>query len=276
MTRFNRSGFVILVLGIWVVLGFALPTKAATFEELFKSGVQLYQENKYEEARAAFQGALEIKKNNVGALVNLASSEYKLGHRGVALGFLRRAQYWQPTSIEAAHLYERIYSEMPVKQIPHRHSFYESLQSSTLASLSLTNLFLIGFLMFMGAGLGLIQFYSKKRIFLKAMETQEAGEIEVRPPVFSWITAVMIFGLLLVMAFTFIRMEDLNTPKGTVIEEKVSVKTAPGENESEVMLLYEGLEVEILKKQSDWVQVYYPGSYAGWIPEKSLLILSDR
>ncbi len=262
---------------VFLNLFLTVGAQAESFDELFKAGVRFFQEEKFEEAKITFQKAVQIEKNNVSALINLAFSEYKLGHRGVALGYLRRAQYWQPNSTEAIQLYEKIYSEMPVKQIPHRHSFYEGIQSAVLSKISLQSLLLVIFLMFMGGGLGLIQFFYRKRSFQKAVETLEEGSsMNLQAPTFSWITGVMFLGFVLISVLGALKVYDLETPKGTVIEEKVSVKTAPSEEESEVMMLFEGLEVEVLSRKAGWLQVYYPGSYAGWVPEKSLLILSDR
>lgn len=246
-----------------------VSAEVGSFDQLFKEGVQLYQGQQYEEARKTFQKALSVSANNVSVLINLAHCEYKMGHRGTALAYLRKGLFWEPSSEEAQKFYKKITTELPVKQIPHRHSFFESLQVAFLAGVSVQSLFFVTFCLFIGLGWGLMSYYQKRKQFFA--RNQEGEELS-RPPVFSWITGIMIFGFLLMVVVVSMKVIDMNTPKGTVIEEKLIAKTAPGEDESEVMTLFEGLEIEVLKESGDWVQVYYPGAYAGWVPKKSIML----
>ena len=63
---------------------------------------------------------------------------------------------------------------------------------------------------------------------------------------------------------------DENTPRGTIVVEKVHVRAGPGEKEAQLFELFEGNEVLILRVDDDWAQIQFPGAFTGWIPQSAI------
>ena len=70
------------------------------------------------------------------------------------------------------------------------------------------------------------------------------------------------------------KIYDVQIPRGTIVEEKVSAQSAPGDQQLNLYDLYGGFEVVIRSHSGDWVQVTYPGALTGWIKKSSLYVTS--
>lgn len=236
-------------------------TATPTFAQLFESGGKAYQSKDYAAAKAAFEQALALDPRSEYALTNLALSEFQLGQRGRALGALRRALQVNPDFSTSRAAIAFIEKQMPVKEIPHEIQWFESVRENFLNHFSL-NIFLAmtALFLFTVGWLGL-RYLSERKA---ALEEQRA----LPKASFTWSLSVV--GLILFTAFTSLKVIDGIKERGTIVLEKVAVKSSPDENSPDLFDLYEGLEVIIEQTRDSWIQITYPGALSGWIPKNSI------
>ncbi|MBC7371905.1 MAG: tetratricopeptide repeat protein [Bdellovibrionaceae bacterium] len=243
------------------------PQEKLSFEENFGRGTKAYQEKKFPEAIAYFQKALDLHPDNATVLTNLGLSYFQNHQKGLAIAMLRRALYEDPTlSVAEAGLTFTV-SQLEIKEIPHQIETYERLRSSVLNSATLAGFNLITALMLFSSGFIWLKFFGRRR---------KAFELEVAPPAAPLIGILLAIGFLVAFSFTLLKMYDLSVPRATIIADKVSAQTAPGDGQTGLFDLYAGFEVIVRNAASDWIQISYPGGLTGWVKKESLMATSGK
>ena len=81
--------------------------------------------------------------------------------------------------------------------------------------------------------------------------------------------------LLLALSFSWLAFfkYDSSLHRGIIKLESVAVRSAPLLTAPEILQIYGGLEVRILRHQDGWLQIEYPGSIAGWVEPGSVVEL---
>lgn len=238
-----------------------------SFADLFNKGTQSYKEKKFEQARDLFSQAVQKDPNNVVGLTNLALSQFQLGNKAHSLGLLRKVLALDPDEATAKAALKFVLSQTEIREIPHQIEAYESLRSQFLAPFSLaTYLFLTALFLFV-SGWSLLSYMGHRN---KAVKEEQAMP---RLPIFGIVTGI-IFGLVLTLAI--LKQYDLANLRATIIDDKVSLQTAPGANQVTVLDLYGGMEVVVNAVEKDWVQITYPGSLTGWVKSASLIVTSGQ
>jgi tetratricopeptide (TPR) repeat protein len=232
-----------------------------TFAQLFELGGKAYQTKDYAAAKTAFEQALQLEPRSEHALTNLALTEFQLGQKGRALGALRRALQLNPEFSTSRAALAFIEKQLPVKEIPHEIQWFEKFRESFLNYFSLNIFLAMTALFLLSAGwLGLRYFSERKSAIEEERPLPKAS--------FTWSLSVL--GLILFSTVTAMKAFDEVKSRGTIVLEKVPVKSSPDQNSPDLFDLYEGLEVIIEQNREAWIQVTYPGALSGWIPSESL------
>jgi tetratricopeptide (TPR) repeat protein len=265
--------FLIIFVGFFASLcGAELPSDSpsespSSFEELFKNGVQSYQDGKFEQARDSLLQALDKDPNNVAALTNLALTQFQLGRKGYAVGLLRKALTIDPDFSTSRAALRFILPQLEVKEIPHEIQFWEGLRTQLLEPVPLwAYLFLTALLLFSSGWLSL-GFWGQRR---RAIRNNDVL------PAFPTVAFFLSLGFIFCFSMSALKVYDFQKPRGTVIADKVTVYSAPDEKSASLFDLYAGLEVLVLSINSDWVQVTYPGALSGWVPKATILHTSGK
>lgn len=247
----------ISVLRLDNAMSFADGTSANGFFQQFQAGITAYQGKDYQKALSLFQEALNLSPQNVALLTNLGLTYYQLGQKGYSLAYFRKALHFDPGQKTAQAGLQFVTSTLPIKEIPHQIELYENLRSWFLESTSLLSYILLTALLLGASGW----------TYLSYVQAQKQGA-ESNSQILTFGLGVL---LLASLALTTLKVYDLQQTRGTIVVEKVSVQTAPGENQATVFDLHEGLEVLTLQKHEQWVLVSYPGGLSGWIPTASVM-----
>jgi tetratricopeptide (TPR) repeat protein len=64
-----------------------------------------------------------------------------------------------------------------------------------------------------------------------------------------------------------------NRKEGVVIEQKVDIRSGPGNENVTVFTIHEGLKVRVLASSNGWNQISLPNGWSGWLPQNYLRIL---
>jgi tetratricopeptide (TPR) repeat protein len=251
-----------LVLVVTVCVFFASPQASALSN--FEKGLSAYNAKNYAEAQAAFSAALEESPNNIGILSNLALTHFELNQKGKALAYWLKALKLDPGFEEAQKGAEFVRSKLAPNAFSVKDTDFESLRKSLLTGLSLNLLFGLTALTFLVAGLQWIKHLS---------QAKKAAHEEAPLPPISLLSIG--FSLLFVVCAVVLTLKtwDHLTPRAIVVKEKVELKIAPGADQSKIVELNEGTEVEIGIVKDAWVQVKIPGNYSGWLNKEEIQII---
>jgi len=238
-----------------------------SFEEYFSSGTKSYQAKKFDEAVANFEKALDLHPESATVMTDLGLSYFQLQKKGLSIAMFRRALYVDPSQAIAEAALKFVLSQLEIKEIPHQIETYERLRSSVLNSASLNGFHLLTALLLFACGFIWLRFLGRRR---------KAFEAELAPPSTPVIGILLTLGLVLSFSFTILKIYDLSIPRATIIADKVSAQTAPGEGQSGLFDLYTGFEVIVRNVANDWIQVSYPGGLTGWVKKDSLMSTSGK
>lgn len=231
--------------------------------ELFQQGTQSYVAKDYAKAVELFEKALSQDKHNATIITNLALAQYNLGKTAIAIGLLRKAIHLDPSLSTAKEGLEFVVAQTPKAGVPHQIQTYESLRANLLQPVPLYAYISISLLCFLSAGWTLLSYLGRRK---KALEEQTSS------PSFPIIGTLLGAAFIIFSGLLVLKIYDTRILRGTVIEEKVSLQTAPGENQLAILDLHGGMEVIIRATQGEWSQVTYPGSLTGWVKNSSLLM----
>ncbi|MDG0814817.1 tetratricopeptide repeat protein [Bdellovibrio svalbardensis] len=257
----------LIVFFFTLILPSLLWAQNATFAEYFKQGTQFYSAKEYEKARDAFAKAVETDPHNATALTNLALAQFQLGKKPLAIGLLRKALASDPELTTARAGLKYAQSQMEIKDVPHQIETYESVRSKLLAPVPLLAYLILTALLLFAAGWVLLSYLGRRRTALHE---------EKSPPPTPVIGLLFSLGFIVSLTLLCLKIYDSSILRATVIEEKVSLQTAPGENQAAILDLYGGMEVVVKTLDKDWAQVTYPGSLTGWIKSSSVIITSGQ
>jgi hypothetical protein len=236
-----------------------------SFEEAYKEGVQFYQAKAYDKARDAFTQAVAKDPHNASALTNLALAQYKLNQKGWAIGLLRKALEVDPHQATAQAGLKFALSQLEVREIPHQIETYETLREDFLQPVTMTFYLGLTALLFFAVGWTFINYAGKRK---KALREEDAL------PAFPLIPSLFALAFAVSVTLTALKIYDLSLTRGTILDDKVTVQAAPGDNQVTLFDLHAGFEVIVRQVDKDWVQVTYPGAATGWIKKSSLLVTS--
>ncbi len=240
--------------------------KASSFEEAFKQGVEFYQKNDYSAAQAAFEKALVFRPADVSTLTNLALTHQRLGHKGWALGYLRKSLVLDSGHEQAREALEFILKENPPLDIPHQIETWESFRTLLLTRAGLMAWAWLSLLLLFSTGWSWLTYMGARR---RALESESVSPaMPILPLLFSTCLFLSLF-------VTGAKWQDSLQERATIVVEKVSALTSPNSNSPSLFDLFEGLEVRINSRQGEWAQVTYPGSLTGWVLSKNLLVTQD-
>lgn len=234
-----------------------------SFQSLFQDGIKYYQEKKFTEAKDIFQKAVDLNPKNVQAITNLGLTYFQIGEKGFALALMRKAHSLDPDFSTPISAIEFIQSQLTVKEIPHEINSWETLRTQFIQPFSQFAFVVLSALLLFAAGWTWIQFFSQR----KKAETEEKPYPQI--PLLGIIYSVCFTVLFTLMLAKFY---DHFQVRGTVVAEKSPVLSLPNEKAPTLFELYSGLEVLVLKKETDWFQVRYPGGMIGWIKNNHLFI----
>jgi tetratricopeptide (TPR) repeat protein len=238
-----------------------------SFEDYFGRGTKNYQDKKFEDAIFNFEKALDLHPENTTLLIDLGLSYFQVHKKGLSIAMFRRALFVDPSQTTAEAALKFALSQLEVKEIPHQIGAYERLRSTLLNSVSINRLHLLTALLLFTSGFVWLRYLGRRR---------KAFELELAPPGTPFIGLLLSVSLTLSTFFTALKIYDLAIPRATVITDKTTVQTAPGDGQSGLFDLYAGFEVIVRNVANDWIQVSYPGGLTGWIKKDSLMGTSGK
>lgn len=255
--------YLFISLGLAFLFPALLHAQTADAASLFNQGTQQYLAKEYKKAQEFFTQSLDKDPGNSIVLTNLAFAEFQLGNKPLAIGLLRKALTGKPDLEVAKQGLKFINSQLQVKDIPRQVELFESLRTKLLMPAPLYSFLVLSAISLFASGWVLLSYIGRRK---------KADEEEKTTPPFPLIGALLTLTFLIFTTLSVLKIYDASILRGTIIEEKISLQTAPGDNQVSILDLYGGMEVIVRESQGEWVQVSYPGSLTGWIKKSALLM----
>ena len=218
--------------------------------------VTLYQQGRYDEARAMYRSFSEQNLYSADALYNLGNTYYKQGEWGEALTYYSKARRLAPRDRDIA--FNMALLRTHLRQQPSMSPFSAEAMGILTQWISVNEAALLFFIPLSGC----LFFLSLVVVFRKPW-----GDFQVRILVTFGVSVV--FGLLFLLKCS----GDVWPEYVILIDEKTSVKSGPSERLTTQGYVYEGTKMCVKGREGDWVNVVLSNGVEGWVNKDVLWVL---
>ena len=244
---FRSTMFVVLF-----VLASLSRTLAADAMADFSTANELYAKGKFAEAAALYEGILQTNGQSASLLFNCGNAEFKSGHLGKAIASYRRAELLTPGDAELrANL---AFVRMQVQG----SSLHESRWGTWVSFLTLNE----------GAVLAAILFWA----FLGLLTVRQ-----IRPALVPKLkTVTRIVSVLMIFSCTILALQaanHFNSAVAVVAEADAVARSGPFNDAQTTFTARDGVELRVLDRHDDWVQVADNSGKIGWFSKKQVEVL---
>jgi tetratricopeptide (TPR) repeat protein len=242
-----KNGLLFLALLI-----FAGNLMAAEMSSNFAAGNKLYAEGKFAEAAAAYDTMLQTGVQSPALLFNAGNAEFKAGHLGRAVAAYRRAVLLAPRDAELRANLAFVRSR--VQGSAERESFWQGWVSV----LTLNE----------GAVLTAALFWLMLGLFA-ACQLRPAWGPKLK-------TGLRISVVLTVFSATVLGLQAANHFNATiavVTNAEATARSGPFEEAQSAFTVHDGVELPVLDRHDDWVQVRNGAGKIGWLSRKQVALL---
>ncbi len=264
---FVSTFVLVLLLGPFGLIGFATEHEGAAKERAvdvethFGQALELWRAESYDDAIESFERALSMEPTNETILFNLGLAYGRTNREGRSVAYLRKALLLHPDSQRVHDALNSLEQKNP--NLHRSTNLIESLQVP-LRRWSYEIFVVLSGLALFSSGWNLINHLKKQ-----SAEAEEA----VRPrgwPKRSMLSFAM---FLLLLGVVGLKLSDEFQSRATVIEA-AELRSGPDERFATVSELVSGMEVQVKKVQSDWIQVEIGRGWTGWVLKSKIFLTS--
>lgn len=241
------------------------------FETALSEAIKLHQNKKFDEATIAFKhiltrNDLSLEQKSV-VNFNIALSQYAKKDFAQSYLFAKKAELISPLNFQAHELLQEIKKAYQPKPLTQQLNFLEVIQQNTLAQIPWE------FIAVLFVALTFLTLRSLKTWLFEKAKAQALSEYAPVWPIKR--TGLVALFLLSAIAFA-VKTSEVQAAKGLTLAEGISLQTAPGENQAQILEIGSGILVQILDERvvntEKYYKIKYLGGPAGWV--KSSLIES--
>lgn len=261
-----------ILTGVALVFTSLVMPPSASFSQPadFPAAVKAFNERRFEEAKQIFLALEAEHPNNPTLLLNLGLIAQREKRLGAALGLWRKGLALHPADDALLNAVDWVRPKLPKAEVARRLDLWETWRSSLfgrvspLATISLSALFLFA------SGAYLLRWWGARR---RAFSDESA-----LPP-------LPIAGLTLAVLFVFLFsisaaiLVDRLDVRGTIVTEKIEVRSAPEPSATTLFEAFEGMEVIVRESRNvetlSWRRITYPGGGTGWIRDFDVFMSTD-
>ena len=245
---------------LFPILIFLFPAFCAfaeTPEQRFQAANEAFSKNDFERAAQLYESIAKSGNRSAELEYNLGNTYFRLGELGLAILHFERAALLQPADADIRHNLQIARSQIKedVATLP---EFFLAKGWKTLRRLASSGgwggaaltLWWVGFAGFAVWLLGKSR-QQKKRGFL--------------------VGAVCLALSLLPFSLAMSSLSfEKNSRQAILLEETAPLRNAPDEASAEVLLLHEGMKMELLDELGGWQKVQLNNGEVGWLPAKTV------
>jgi tetratricopeptide (TPR) repeat protein len=229
-------------------------------QSLFDQGNSAYQEGDFKSAEQYYRRILDSGFENGALYFNLGDACFKQKKLGAAIYYWEKARLLLPSdreireNLELANLLIVDQIEIPEDPFPIR--VLKGIRD--MLTIKQETLFVLGF--FIAAN---VLFF----LYIVLKNSRRA---------FRALIGFLIAGALTVLLAGSLAWKIYDRDfrqEGIVLEQRVDVRSGPGEENITVFTIHEGIKVRIHASTNGWCQISLPNGWNGWIPKDTIGIL---
>jgi tetratricopeptide (TPR) repeat protein len=232
-----------------------LENMAGQADERFRQANEAFQQNDFEKAVQLYEELTKAGYRSVSLEYNLGNAWYRLSRPGKAILHFERALLLAPDDEDIQYNIALVRQQLkdeieplPVFFFSYWWSVWRTMLSSKAWGIMALLLWWVGFACLVLWKLG------------KARKFRKMGFI---------VGISCLILSLLPFSLALSRMGYENDPgQAVILEETASLRSAPDEAGTEVMLLHEGTKVSLNEKINEWWNVHLVNGEKGWLQDK--------
>lgn len=239
-------------LSILIALVYAGNIFAADAAADFSAANQLYAKGKFAEAAAAYEKILQTAGQASSLLFNDGNAEFKAGHLGRAISAYRRAELLAPRDAE-------LHANLSfVRNQVQGNTLHESRWQDWAGSLTLNE----------GALLTALFFWTTLGL-LTARQIWPSIRPKLRAATRLAIVLTIVSGAVLGLQVS----NHFNSAIAVVTDAGATARSGPFDDAQTTFTAHDGVEMQVLDRHDDWVQVADGTGKIGWFSAKQVNVL---
>ncbi len=236
----------------------------------FSKAVASYKAGKLEDARTGLLDLESRYPTDPSLLLNLGLIAQKEKRLGAAMAIWRKGLVANPTDESLSNAIDWLKPKLPKSEIAHEIEAWEEFRKSFLIRVSPIAVTAVSAIFLLFAGWFLLRWWGSRR---RALELETSlPPTPIAGLAFSFLFLIMAG---LSIAIIFDRLEL----RGTIINAKAEVRSAPDAAATALFEVYEGMEVVVRDSRTvgdlTWRRITYPGGMTGWVQDGELLTSVD-
>jgi len=231
-------------------------------DELFKKGIDSYNEGQYSQAISYYESILKNKEHSAALYFNLGNCYYKMNRIAPSIYYYEKALLLDPNDpdIQNNLAFARQMTLDAIEEIPETGlaKAYKgsagalSYEQWGVLSIIFVCMGILAYIVYF-----LVRFSTYKRIALVTS------------------LVLMILGFVFV-AFAYIGQQDYRNDQPAIIfADAITVRSEPNRRSEPVFELHEGTKVQVLDELEDWNKIQLANGQEGWLPQTEIRLLKD-
>jgi len=236
---------------------FSISAQDNDYKGNFEKGLKSWNNKEYASAVKHYEASLSGAYKSPEAYNNLGLAYYKTADIGKAVLCFERAIRMRPGYSNARKNLKAAQQYIDSKIKKSSSFFLFGLLGSIALLLSSFSWSLLFFLLFFSASAGLLLRYLKLNERLS----------------FVGLRVGIIFMVLSIFCFGFARSAaaaQFDKNLAIITSVRAGVRTAPGLDGEDIMVVSSGVKVKVQEEMGDWVKVRLENAVVGWVPAKTL------
>jgi len=240
----------------FLIIGFALACAgrllAAEVGMDFSAANKLYAEGKFADAATAYDKIIQTGVRSPVLLFNAGNAEFKSGHLGRAIAAYRQAAQLAPRETELrANL---AFVRGRVQGAASQDSFWQNWFGT--------------FTLNEGAGLTAVLFWLTLGTFAVRQLRPALG-----PPLKTPTRILVTLTGLSIVVLGVQAVDHFNRQTAVVTAAETTARSGPFDEAQSAFTLHDGVELSVLDRHGEWIQVAGSEGRTGWVPVKQVAIL---
>ena len=220
---------------------------------LFATANAKYQAGDFKGAAQLYRNILDAKGATAAVYYNLGNTMLRLGNKGQALVYYKRALAITPRDGDVQWNLRVLKGALPDRLEEASFNFMrfwisKALDFFTVDEIALILLGCVGSL-----------FLLSVLLCLSPAARSWAGSFQV----------LFIIGLIASAVLLNLKWHQMKEPQVVVLDREVVTRNGPSSEESKAFLLHEGAEGKVIDESKDWYYIVLANKSTGWIPKES-------
>jgi tetratricopeptide (TPR) repeat protein len=242
---------------IVLCLCFSAKGQQSDYGENFAKGLQAYQKADYEAAVKYYEKALSGSMKSAQAYSNLGLAYHKAGDLGRAVLNFERALRQEPGYAPAKQNLRAARQLIDVN-IKATKGFWLFKAWENFVAICISKTWSIIFWAFLFIGLAaLLAWYLRLNSMFKTWGLRVG-------------IGFLALGLIPFMAAWHASSEEYNSSYAIVVGLQAGIRTAPGLDGEDIMVVSTGVKARISEQTGDWYRVRLENGVLGWVPAKAI------